>query len=478
MNPWHRLLLGAYGGLWRAAQPILRRHTRLKDGFAGRLLPEGWPFTPKAPAPPLHCWRFWIQAASGGEAWLAHSLIPAITGELLARLAIRGNDRQFHLQCLCTTFTRQGLEVLEKLAAVHSSMMPPPLVLPRFFPLDRPDLMREAVRRFMPQAVILLETELWPGLMSAAHEAGIPLLILNGRMTEKSLAAYRVTASFWRAFAPSRILAVSEADAERYRTLYRDACSVDIMPNIKFDRVALNSAQMALTEEAAPPGLRARVGCPEKALLAVLASVREEEEDLLLGPLKELAGGCIQDAPLMLALAPRHMHRIEAWKAKLSASGIPFSLRSSGGAQTASQPLCLWDCFGELQALYAIADAAFVGGSLAPLGGQNYLEPAGLGLTPLVGPYRDNFLWVGEDIFTRGLAIQIQTPGELTYALRTVLAERRAVMPDNEAPDSAWRTARMQASLAARQRFAAWLDPHTGGSAQAARAICDFLPSA
>lgn len=476
MKILHNLVLGAYGGLWRAAAPFLRRHKRLGEGFADRLAPEGWPFaTAEEAAPAL---RLWIQAASGGEAWLAHSLLPALARAFAARHDASSPPA---MRFLCTTFTRQGHEVLEKLASASDVPWGSGTILPRYFPLDRPALMRRALRGFGPQAVILLETELWPGLLSAAREAGTPVLVLNGRMTEKSLSAYRLTASFWRALAPQTVLAISEADARRFSALFGSACDIGVMSNIKFDRVAEGLKQrLPETSRASDGSLRAAVGCPEHTLLVVLASVREEEEDMLVPVLAALQGREVDGAPLMLAVSPRHMHRVAAWKEKLGAFGIAFRLRSAGAEQGASvrgapPPVCLWDTFGELQALYGMADAVFVGGSLAPLGGQNFLEPLEQGVCPLVGPHVENFLWVGEDLFRRGLAVRLSGSDALHDGLLASLRERRALLPACDAPDEAWRSARTRAGQSVRERFAGWLEPYTGGSAQATAAVSGAL---
>jgi len=451
MNFLHRLLLGVYGGLWRAAAPFLRRKQRLAQGFAERLAPDGWPFVPRETKRQNGALRLWIQAASGGEAWLVHSLVR----ELEARRAQSAAGSPPHLEILCTTWTRQGLEVLEKIDA------PGVRVLPRYFPLDRPDLMRRAFALFLPDVVVLLETELWPGLLFAAREAGVPVLTINGRMTEKSLSAYNAIASFWRAAAPRKVLAVSPDDARRFTALFGGASSVGIMPNIKFDRVAQSlretpyqDSHISPDPRAAVRGTREAVLRPEGALLCVLASVREEEENLLLPTLKALQGLEIDGAPLMTAVAPRHMHRIPAWQEKLTAAGLPYRLRSSGAGEKEPLPLCLWDTFGELQALYGMADAVFVGGSLKPLGGQNFLEPLAQGIVPLVGPHTENFHWVGVDIFDSSLAVKIAGAEDLTDALLAALRKRNLLL-----------------KAAVRERFAAWLASRTGGSAQAAQAI-------
>ena len=491
MSALSRLFLGAYSGLWRAAQPLLRRHKRLRDDFARRLVPGDWlaagqpgpaaavPDIPNPDAPPL---RVWVQAASGGEAWLVHSLVPALAETLAAHPGLASR----HLHLLCTTWTRQGLDILEKLPA-----SPAVSVLPRHFPLDRPDVMRRAVAMARPDAVILLETELWPGLLAAARESGIPVLALNARMTEKSFRAYRRLAFFWREHAPERVLAISAEDADRFARLFGHPERVDVMPNIKFDRLLEDSTRPARGEFSA--SFRRAAGIGDDALLAVLASVREEEEELLLPVARALHGLSISGHSVAMAVAPRHMHRVDAWKAGLNAAGVPFRLRSMqdghGGGESAStscaaSPVYIWDTFGELPSLYAIADAAYVGGSLVPLGGQNFLEAAAQGVIPLVGPHIDNFLWAGEELFAEGLAVMLSGASELGPALEQRLQARldalrhasngcHSTSSGLDEPD--WQAARANQASEVRQRFAAWLRPRLGGSLQAAEALVQTL---
>ena len=486
-----RLFLGAYSGLWRAAQPLLRRHKRLRDDFARRLVPDDWlaagqpgpaaavPDIPGPGAPPL---RVWVQAASGGEAWLVHSLVPALAEALAGHPALASRP----LCLLCTAWTRQGLDILEKLPA-----SPAVSILSRHFPLDRPDMMRRAMAMARPDAVVLLETELWPGLLAAARENGVPVLALNARMTEKSFRAYGKLAFFWREHAPERILAISAEDADRFARLFGHPERVEVMPNIKFDRLLEHSHRPA--REDSPASFRRKAGIGDAALLAVLASVREEEESLLLPVARALHGLSINGHPVAVAVAPRHMHRVEAWKTGLRAAGVPFRLRSmkdgrgSGGDASpslAASPVYLWDTFGELPSLYAIADAAYVGGSLVPLGGQNFLEASAQGVIPLVGPHIDNFLWAGKELFAEGLAVMLPEASELGPALEQRLQTRLASLPRApngrnpastglDGPD--WQAARAKETAEVRRRFAAWLRPRLGGSMQAAEALAQVL---
>lgn len=460
------LLLKAYGGLWTAASPLLRRHKRLAEGFDERLVPADWPGLPPRPGGGGEGLRVWLQAASGGEAWLAHSLLPAFH-RAFSSMAFPG--RTLHPSqptFLCTSCTRQGLDILRSLPS-------PPATVARYFPLDAPSLMAKALAAAAPNLLVLLETELWPGLLEAARRRGTPVIVINGRMTKKSFKAYSLCSSFWRGAAPARVLAVSEGDAQRFASLFR--CPVSVMPNIKFDRMA---EAVALPT---PPSMRGGAGIPEETPLAVFASVREEEEDLLVPVIRALADIRITGRPVAVAVAPRHMHRIDAWRNKLGKAGISFLRRSANTAFAPGAgplPVYLWDTFGELQALYASADAAFVGGSLAPLGGQNFLEAPALGIPALVGPHTDNFSWVEDDIFSTGLVRRVRDSRELTAAMSELLAERFTQCQSAEDTPGVLPLASVARATAAahiRKRFLAWLGPKTGGSAQAAQTMAGLL---
>lgn len=399
------LFLLPYGLAWRLARPFLRRHKRLAEGFAHRLAGPDWPddLLPGSCAggarPP---YRLWIHAASGGEAYLAWQLAE----ELAARL---GN-----LNILCTSMTRQGIEVLAKMQAALGSDAC--CITVSYLPLDEPGLMRRAVARAFgqpgqsPRGLVLLETELWPGLLAACREAGAEVYVINGRMRLSSLKAYQRLVGTLRALAPKKIFAVSPADVERFSAIFDApgaASRVALMPNMKFDR-----ALPAPDERENPlrPLLR---GCP----VLLLASVREEEEGDILGLLAPLRLAAPEAA---IIVAPRHMHRAAHWIDTLAGmlAGTPhFKMRSKGVSGIEAGDIILWDSFGELMDLYDIADAAFVGGSLAPLGGQNFLEPLSFGLRPVIGPFWSNFYWVGEELFRQDLAQRVQNAGELEKAL-------------------------------------------------------------
>lgn len=424
-----RLFTGLYGLTWQMARPFLRRHKRLAQGFAQRLAPQGW-----LGSGAVDCW---VQAASGGEAYLVRQLAQELAKNLPASTT--------PLRLLCTSCTTQGLEILENTRCWVEAEAPQLIIIPRFFPLDQPSVMRRALSQASPKLLLLLETELWPGLLMACADNKVPVALVNGRMREKSLRGYKKLGALWTRAAPVRVLAVAADDAARFAALF-GAERVGVMPNMKFDGVQTEA-----------DGVRAPLPLqfPPETPFIVLGSVRKEEEEALLPVLAELS----QKAPqACIALAPRHMERIKAWTERLEAACLTFLRRSALEREATAAPgrILLWDRFGELRALYDRADAIFVGGTLAALGGQNFLEPLSSGVIPCIGPDFRNFAWAGDELFAAGLVRVVPDAASLAPALLEQLA----------APVS---KANVQ------KRFAAYLTPRRGGSKQAADLVLDLL---
>jgi 3-deoxy-D-manno-octulosonic-acid transferase len=240
--------------------------------------------------------------------------------------------------------------------------------------------------------MVLLETEIWPGLLQALKQQQCKTIIINARMTARSLNRYLVWPSIWPPIRPDRILAISPADADRFMQLFGPQ-AVEIMPNIKFDRVA--SSTTIATNRNPLKNL-----IPDTLSFVVLASIRRQEESQV----GQLVDAILHSRPqTVVGLFPRHMHRVKAWQEILDRAGIQWSLRSEARGPTTIGSVILWDTFGELQQAYGLCQAAFVGGSLAPLGGQNFLEAMMCGTRPVMGPSWENFLWIGDEIIDSGL---------------------------------------------------------------------------
>jgi len=420
----HKLFLGAYGAGWTLALPFLARARRLRRGFKDRLAADGWAGA--------RGWDdVWIQAASGGEAYLAWELM-------------RGMPVEPRLSLLATTNTEQGMDILDQALDWRAKNRPGHPGERAYFPFDSPHIMRRALNMTLPKVVALLETELWPGLLAACAAEDVPVVVLNARMTSKSLAGYLGLAKFFKAVAPREVLAVSEADAQRFATLF-GAGRVRVMPNMKFDRFAL---QAHADQDAANP-LTPLLG--QGVSLCVLGSLRAEEEPDALAMVRRLR----EERPkTTLGLFPRHMERVDAWQALLRRAGLPFLLRSRLAADQPAPAgaIILWDAFGELNDAYALARAAFVGGSLKPLGGQNFLEPLAHGIVPCIGPHWSNFAWVGRDIVAQGLAREAR---DAAKAAETLVALLKRPLPKD----------------AVQQRARAFFDARRGGGEMAAQCV-------
>ena len=363
-----RVALQTYDWLWWGATPILGRNHRLRDGLPQRL---GRPF-PRGP------FDIWIQAASAGESYLAALIIDALGAHTPHRV-------------LVTTNTRQGKDIIDAALERQRDLAECDQMVSAFFPFDRPSLMQRAVRAIRPRVMVLLETEIWPGLMSVLKRSGIPIIIVNARMQPRSLRHYRIWPGIWQALKPASILAVSPEDADRYARLYGRR-TVSLMPNMKFDRVNTGGA----TDIPNPVRQLIPPGTP----FVVLGSVRREEEAVIDLLTRRLLA---RRPDVRIGLFPRHMHRIPAWQNRFQNAGIPYHLRSQVNRAIAPGSVVLWDVFGELAGAYRVASSAFVGGSLAPLGGQNFLEPLSCGIVPTIGPSWKTFEWVGRGLFDQGI---------------------------------------------------------------------------
>lgn len=361
-----KVVLGLYDLAWRLAIPALRKNRRLAEGFDQRILGE---IPGKS--------DLWIQAASAGESYLAWSLIKNLAPPRPIRI-------------LLTSGTRQGMGILDRAISDITPNSRGVTVTSAYFPFDRPAIMETAVRNIRPKVMVLLELELWPGLLSALKKYNCNIFIINGRITLRSLKRYQIWPSLWRFLRPDRVLAISENDAKRFSALFGSEC-VEVMPNIKFDRISDASAD---TEN--PLG---KIFPPDHPRV-VLGSVRREEEPLIEKIILRIRD---RHPEAVISLFPRHIHRIKHWGSALDRLSVPWVLRSGIGKNVPCGTIILWDTFGELSSAYELATAAYVGGGLAPLGGQNFLEAVTSGVIPVIGPFWENFAWVGQEIVEQGL---------------------------------------------------------------------------
>lgn len=333
----------------------------------------------------------WLHAASVGETM---SVLP-----LARRLAESG------AQVLLTTGTVTS-------AALAAERLPPG-ALHQFVPLDLPGAARRFLDHWQPGLALFCESELWPNLMRACLARGIPLGIVNGRMSARSARSWARMPRVARALlAPLAFcLAQSEADAARYAALGAPARGIG---NLKFDVPPLPidvEAHRALTDAIGPRPV------------LVAASTHPGEEVLVLDAFRRM-----RDArpETLLILVPRHPARGAEVVALATERGFSTGQRSKGDIPRADQAVHVADTLGELGLFYALATLAFIGGSLVPIGGHNPIEPAKLGAPMLHGPHVHNFADMFATLDREGAARPVADPAALAEAVLALLADDAA----------------------------------------------------
>ena len=416
-----KIAFGLYDLLWSCAVPWLRLNHRLAEGYQQRCLKKMLPAA-----------DIWIQAASVGESYLALEIIKTLKVTRAVKILVTSN-------------TSQGIDILNRALADRGKTKDGIHISVGYFPFDKPALMRKAVAAIRPAAMVLLETEIWPGLLRALNLHNCKTIIINGRITDRSLKRYLLWPSIWTKLRPDRVLAISPADADRFKQLFGPD-GIETMPNIKFDRVAsvATSADNQNTIENLVPG---------SLTFAVLASVRRQEELLI----KQIIDEIFRSRPeTVIGLFPRHLHRIQSWQETLNQAGIRWSLRSEARTPATAGTVILWDSFGELLPAYELCNSAFVGGSLAPLGGQNFLEALICGTRPVIGPSWENFIWVGAEIIEAGL---LRVAGNWQEVVALLLKDMESSPPRDEII----------------KRSLEYIKERQGGTAKACRAISALM---
>jgi len=359
---------------------LLSRKRRVN--FPDRLGLRGLPPPPPQDGGPV----IWVHAVSVGE---TNACVP-----LLRRLRERVPDARLYLSNVTVT----GRGTAEKaLSGVVAGRF--------YFPFDFPRICGRFLDRIRPDAVVVVETEIWPNFLAECVRRDVPVVIVNGRLSGRSFRGY---SRFRWFFAPvlrtfRAISAQSREDADRFTSLGADPSAVTVGGNLKFDMSPPGKGAAPLS------GLLER----EKAGGArwiVAGSTHEGEEAAVLRAF--LAAR--KTAPeIRLLLAPRHPERFSGVEALLSEEGVQAVRRTSlheGAECRIDAPVLLLDTVGELPGAYAAADLAFVGGSLAPKGGHNVLEPALHGVPTVVGPHMENFREIADAFLGEGGLLQV--PGE------------------------------------------------------------------
>lgn len=284
-----------------------------------------------------------------------------------------------------------------------------------FAPLDHVFAVRRVLRTLQPALVIVAETEIWPNLFREAKRAGCGLIIVNGRISERTWRRYQLQRWFFRQVLrwPDAILVQSETMRERYLSLGAPAQRVRVGGNLKYDFVPQPADRQAPVHQFVE-GLR-----PAEVWIA--ASTDIDEEDTVIGVFHELAQ---QHARLLLLIAPRKPERFDAVAGKLERAGVKFVRRSNLHGSLQLPAVLLLDSMGELSSLFPLADAVFMGGTLAERGGHNILEPAFFARPVICGPHMENFREIAQQFRAAGAFVEVATASQLAGAVDGLLKDR------------------------------------------------------
>lgn len=348
---------------------------------------------------PLAQRPIWVHAVSVGEVQAAAALVMAL------------REGYPETPVLVTTFTPTGA------ARAHTLFHGTAEV--RFLPFDLPGSVRRFLDRARPRLAVIMETELWPNLYRQCRLRRIPLVIASARLSRRSTDRYRrLGALFKETVAGGVVIAAQgEGDAERFRALGAAAERTHITGNLKFDLTLppdIGDRGKALREQYAP----------SRAVWVAGSTHGGVEEEAVLAAHRRVVA---THPGALLVLAPRHRNRFGEVAAWLERQGVPFTRRSqssSAGAANEGPNVLLLDTLGELLYFYAAADVAFVGGSLAPVGGHNLLEPAALGLPVLTGPNISNGEDVARLLLDCGAAQIVRTGAQLGARVTELLADQ------------------------------------------------------
>jgi 3-deoxy-D-manno-octulosonic-acid transferase len=350
-----------------AAAPVLLTG-KWREGLGERL------GTCPVPAPSTGKERIWIHGASVGEVLAADGLVRGLL------------ERHPEAQVVFSTFTAAGKRTAQKKYAHFRERVTFTLA-----PLDWDGLPARAIRRFDPALFIILETELWPNLLSALSACGCPLVLVNGRLSEGSFPRYLMMRRFFRPLlgAFSLICARTATDAERFRRLGAEKGRVRITGNMKYDGSApADLPPRVVSWRSAGEGSDGRI---------VAGSLRGGETEVVLEAFVELRrrfGG------LQIVLAPRYPDRFDT--SVIDRFGLAWVRWSETPAPDGKVPVVLVDTLGELASLYAVGSLAFVGGTMDGTEGQNLLEPAMHSVPVLFGPGYRNFEEEGRSLIESG----------------------------------------------------------------------------
>jgi 3-deoxy-D-manno-octulosonic-acid transferase len=393
---------GVYSALWRLALPAVlarlwwrgRKEPGYRRHWAERLGRYGPALPPRL--------TILVHAVSVGETRAAEPLVDALLAQWPG------------CRILLTHMTPTGRATGAALFKHHGER-----VVQAYLPYDTPAMVRRFLRHFAPRACILMETEVWPNLVAGCAQQGVPVALVNARLSERSLRRGQRMGGLMLEAARSITLVAAQTDGDAQRIEALGARDVAVTGSIKFD---VTPPPAALEKGA---WLRARfAGRP----VLLCASTREGEEALVLDAFMQMPS---RPPGMLLAIVPRHPQRFGEVARMVEARGLSLQRRSGlrDDGEVGADVL-LGDSMGEMFAYYAACDCAFIGGSLLPLGGQNLIEAAAVGKPVLVGEHTFNFLQATDEAVAMGGALRVRDASELLTQAASLLTDgaRRRLM--------------------------------------------------
>ena len=370
----------------------------------------------------------WLHAVSVGEVQACAPLVSAL------------KRRHPQLPLTVTTFTPTG--------AARARALFGALARVRYLPFDLPGAVRRFLARVQPRLAVVFETELWPNLYRECGRRRVPLVLASARLSERSLGRYRLLGGLLRETLAqtTAVAAQGPGDAERFRALGADPASTRVTGNLKFD--------FEPPLDIAARGARLRDRYARNRPLWVAGSTHAgPEEQTLLEAHRRVR---VRHRDALLVLAPRHPPRFAEVAGELDAAGLRFVRRSrdADGEAVATCEVLLLDTLGELLDFYAAADVAFVGGSLADVGGHNLLEPAALGVPILTGPNTYNTAEIAQLLIMCGAAEVVRDAAGLAARLELLLDD-----PEARARVGAQGRAAVESNRGALGRLLALIEP-------------------
>jgi 3-deoxy-D-manno-octulosonic-acid transferase len=346
-------------------------------------------------------YTLWMHAVSVGEVNVCTHLIRAL------------EQRLPNLKVVVSTTTTTGMGELRRKLPNHISKI--------YYPIDRRHFVSRAFSTIRPEAVVLVEAEIWPNFLWRAHSQHIPVFLVNARLSDRSYRGYK---RFGLLFKPlfgslTGVGAQNEADAAKLRTLGCRPDTIRVVGSLKFDAAKLDERRLLDV-----PAMLRQVGVQPGARILIGGSTHPGEEAILAEQFLRLRS---RFPDLFLVLVPRHFERSREVGRELEARGLKFAYRSEIMSHTQFEPGEI-DCLivnttGELKYFYEHATVIFIGKSLVGQGGQNPIEPGALGKAMVFGPNMQNFAEVVRGFLEQNGAAQARNPAELEKVLDELLAD-------------------------------------------------------